>query len=166
MMKKSMKKVSLLLCSVLIAAMTLVAGCGKETPKTSSVSTEVSVSTSTEVSTETSTTTDADVDSNVTTIGEGATEFTFVVVDKDGNETTFLVKTDEKTVGAALLKVNLIEGDNSEYGLYVKKVNGIVADWDVDQTYWAFFVNDEYALTGVDSTELVAGSTYAFKVSK
>lgn len=102
--------------------------------------------------------------SSVKELGEGETQFNFTVVDKEGNETAFIINTNASTVGEALLNVNLIEGDESEYGLYVKKVNGIVADYDVDQTYWAFYIDGEYAMTGVDSTDVVAGSTYAFKV--
>lgn len=92
--------------------------------------------------------------------------FTFIVVDKDSNETSFAITTDKATVGDALLSEGLIEGDNGAYGLYVKKVNGIVADYDINQTYWAFYINGEYAMTGVDKTEIVNGSTYSFKVEK
>lgn len=101
-----------------------------------------------------------------TEVGEGATQFTFEVVDGEGNTTLFLVNTDKKTVGEALVDNALVEGEESEYGLYVKTVNGIVADYDVDQTYWAFYIDGEYAMTGVDATDIVAGSTYSFKVEK
>ena len=104
---------------------------------------------------------------------EGGTEapvakkaFTFIVVDKEGNETTFNISTDKATVGEALLAEGLIEGEPGAYGLYVKKVNGIVADYDIDQTYWAFYINDEYAFTGVDATPVEEGATYSFKVEK
>ena len=88
------------------------------------------------------------------------------MVEADGNETNFVVNTDKETVGDALLELNLIEGDDSEYGLYVKTVNGITADYDTDGTYWAFYVNGEYASTGVDSTPVNEGDTYEFKVEK
>ena len=113
---------------------------------------------------------DADVqDSNAgqtddNVLGEGATVFTFVVVDKDGNETTFEIHTDKTTVGEALQEVELIAGEESEYGLYVKTVNGITADYNVDGTYWAFYINGEMAMTGVDSTNVEEGATYTFKV--
>ena len=92
--------------------------------------------------------------------------FTFIVVDKNGNETTFNISTDKATVGEALLAEGLIEGEPGAYGLYVKKVNGIVADYNVDQTYWAFYINGEYAFTGVDATPVEEGATYSFKVEK
>ena len=99
-------------------------------------------------------------------LGEGATQFVFTVVDKDGNETSFEIHTDKEIVGEALLELELIAGDESEYGLYVKTVNGITADYDVDQTYWAFYVNGEYATSGVDTTAIEEGMTYTFKVEK
>lgn len=94
------------------------------------------------------------------------TAFTFEVVDADGNATSFNINTDKETVGEALLEEGLIAGDESQYGLYVKTVNGITADYDVDGTYWAFYIDGEYASTGVDSTPVTDGSTYSFKVEK
>lgn len=99
-------------------------------------------------------------------LGDGQTEFTFCVVDKDGNETEFEIHTDKKTVGDALEELNLIAGEEGPYGLYVQSVNGITADYDVDQTYWAFYVDDVYAENSVDLTEVTAGAHYTFKVEK
>ena len=89
-----------------------------------------------------------------------------MICDKDGNETTVTVKTDKKMVGAALLDEKIVEGEMGDYGLYVKKVNGIVADYDADQTYWAFYIDGQYAMTGIDMTEITQGSTYMMKVEK
>lgn len=92
--------------------------------------------------------------------------FTFEVVDKDGNMETFEITTDKSTVGEALLEEGLIAGENGQYGLYVTEVNGIVADYNVDGSYWAFYVDGAYASSGVDTTDIVDGSTYSFKVEK
>ena len=97
-------------------------------------------------------------------LGEGDISFPFIVVEKDGTETEFLIHTDKEIVGEALLDVELIEGEDGDYGLYVKRVNGILADYDVDGTYWAFYVNDEYAMSGVDMTAIAEGEIYSFKV--
>ena len=102
----------------------------------------------------------------LTVKGEGATLFYFNVVDKDGNETKFEIHTDKTIVGDALLELGLIAGEEGPYGLYVKTVNGITADYETDGTYWAFYEGDSYGMTGVDLTEIRAGATYAFKVSK
>ena len=88
------------------------------------------------------------------------------MVDKDGNETKFEIHTDKTVVGDALLELGLIEGEEGPYGLYVKKVNGITAEYEADGTYWAFYIGDDYGMTGVDMTDIEPGATYAFKVSK
>lgn len=110
-----------------------------------------------EVSTETTVYEDGAV------IGEGETSFEFTVVNMAGEEVTFEVKTDEETVGAALLENNVIAGEDGDYGLYVKTVNGETVDYDTDGKYWAFYINGEYGMTGVDTTEIVEGDSYAFK---
>ena len=93
-------------------------------------------------------------------------EFTFKVTDASGKETDITISTDKKTVGEALLDKGLIAGDESEYGLYVKTVNGVTLDYDKDGMYWAFYENGQYASKGVDSTEVTAGAEYAFKAEK
>ena len=95
-----------------------------------------------------------------TPMGEGATPFYLTVKDVDGTVTKFQINTDAATVGEALLALELIAGDESDYGLYVTTVNGITADWDTEKAYWAFYIDGEYAQTGVDTTKIVAGTTY------
>ena len=155
------KALSLILCTVLIAAMALFTmGCSDNADKTTEApKTEVT----TEAPSQEETTEAA---GTATVLGEGQTVFAFTVVDGEGQETVFEIHTDKAMVGEALMELELIAGDMGDYGLYVKVVNGITADWDVDGTYWAFYIDGEYAMTGVDVTEIVAGSSYAFKVEK
>ena len=82
------------------------------------------------------------------------------------NNVTFTINTGSETVGDALLENGLIAGDESEYGLYIKVVNGITADYDVDQSYWAFYINGEFAMTGVDSTDIDSNSVYKLEYTK
>lgn len=96
-------------------------------------------------------------------IGEGETSFEFTVVNMAGEEAVFEVKTDKETVGEALLDNGVIAGEDGQYGLYVKTVNGETVDYDKDGKYWAFYINGEYGMTGVDTTEIVEGDSYAFK---
>ena len=95
-----------------------------------------------------------------------AVAFKVIVTDLDGNETAFDYTSSAATVGEALVAEGLIEGHETEYGLYIDTVNGITADWDADQTYWAFYINGEYAATGVDATEIAAGTTYGLTITK
>lgn len=99
-------------------------------------------------------------------LGEGAVEFPLEIVDGEGISINVTVKTDKTTVGEALLDVKLIAGDVEQYGLYIKCVNGIVADYDADGTYWAFYVDGEYAMSGVDTTDVVEGAKYSLKIEK
>jgi len=134
-------------CIVLIAAIALFTfGCNNTTP-------EAPISTTSPVQT-------------ATPLGEGATKFTFTVTDPDGKETAFEISTDKTVVGEALQELNLIQGEEGPYGLYVKTVNGITVDYDTDGMYWAFYINGEMAPSGVDMTEIKPDETYAFKASK
>ena len=82
------------------------------------------------------------------------------------NSVTFTIKTDKETVGEALFEHGLIAGEEGQFGLYVKSVNGIVADYDVDRSYWAFYVNGEYATSGVDTTKIEKGAKYQLVYTK
>lgn len=137
---------------ILVMALSMV-GCGNKEDKDTSKE---------KVTTATQETTEGTSESNV--IGEGSKAFEFTVVDTEGKETVFEVHTDKEIVGEALLENELIAGDEGDYGLYVKTVNGITVDYDKDGKYWAFYVNGEYASSGVDTTTITEGDTYTFKV--
>ena len=145
---KKLTHLAWLLAWILTAAVVFSA-CAKEAPSASSQAASEAVS-----------------QAQTQELGEGKTQFALKVVDGDGNEAAFTIHTDEETVGAALMKLELIAGDEGDFGLYIKTVNGITADYDKDKTYWAFYVNDEYAMTGVDATAIDASATYMLKVEK
>ena len=159
-MTRIKKTLSFILCIVLIAAIALfTTGCNDNTIETPEEgTTQDSEVISTAVA-------DEDVsESEKQEIGEGEKSFVFTVTDDEGNETAFLVHTDKTTVGEALFELNLIDGDEGPYGLYVKTVNGDTFDYDKDGKYWAFYVNDGLGLSGVDMTDITEGATYSFKV--
>ena len=103
---------------------------------------------------------------SVTELGQGSISFDFSVFDQEGKESKFLIKTDKKTVGEALLENNLIQGETSQYGLYVKTVNGITLDFDKDGYYWAFYCDGKYAVSGVDTTDISSYNSFALKAEK
>lgn len=152
------KTLSLLLLTVLIAAMALTsAGCGDtEKPQLPQNSEAVDLTTIPPHS--------HGEDKDVTYLGYGENVFELTVTDYDGKETAFHIHTDKETVGDALMELELIAGDEGPYGLYVKTVNGITADFDKDGKYWAFYIDGEYAMSGVDVTKIEAGKAYAFRV--
>ncbi|MDR2572456.1 MAG: DUF4430 domain-containing protein [Oscillospiraceae bacterium] len=95
-------------------------------------------------------------------IGEGATVFLFEMTDDEGNVSSWNVHTNDTSVGGALVEVGLIEGDVSDFGMMVSHVNGLRADFVEDGAWWAFYIDDEMAMVGVDSTDIEEGVTYAF----
>ena len=101
---------------------------------------------------------------SATELGEGEASFVFVVADADGNQKVFNISTNKTIVGDALKEHNLISGDEGDFGLYVKTVNGKTYDYDKDGKYWAFYIDGEYASSGVDKTTINPQSTYMFKV--
>ena len=90
----------------------------------------------------------------------------FVEVKAEDKAVTFTINTDKKTVGEALLEHDLIAGEKGAYGMYIKVVNGITADYDKTKTYWSFSKNGEYMTTGVDDTELADGEHYELVYTK
>ena len=113
-----------------------------------------------EVSTETTVYEDGAV------IGEGDTVFELTVVNGEGKEITVEVHTDKEIVGEALTDTGILAGEEGPYGLYIKTVNGDTYDYEKDGKYWAFYINGEYGMTGVDVTEIVEGDTYALKAEE
>ena len=100
-----------------------------------------------------------------TSFGEGETTIE-VEVKVNDNAVTFTVNTDKTTLGDALTEHSLIDGEAGAYGLYVKKVNGITADYDKDQSYWAFYKNGDALMSGVDTTEISNGEHYEIVYTK
>ena len=98
-------------------------------------------------------------------LGEGSKEFAFKITFTDGKTASYSIKTDEETVGEALQALGLIDGEEGPYGLYVTTVGGETVKYEDGGHFWSFYINGEYANTGVDVTEAENGASYAFIVS-
>ena len=77
----------------------------------------------------------------------------------DTETTDFTIVTDAEYLRQALEQENLVEGSESEYGLFVTTVNGVTAD-DSQQQWWRFTRNGEMVETGIDTTPIADGETY------
>lgn len=88
---------------------------------------------------------------------EGAKSITVQVVHADKTEKSFTYNTDAEKLGAFLETENLIVGSGD--GMF-HTVDGEKADWNVNQSYWAFYVNGEYATAGIYDTDIVDGTVY------
>lgn len=91
-----------------------------------------------------------------TTLGNGAKSVT-VQVSAEETTVTFTIKTDKETLGAALYELELVNDAS-----FFDTLNGIKADWDKDQAYWAFYVGDDYATVGANETVIKGGESYKF----
>jgi len=90
----------------------------------------------------------------------------FLEVQAEEHSVEFIIRTNADTVGDALSEHDLVSGEEGAYGLYIKTVNGITADYDQNQSYWSFEQNGEYMMTGVDKTELTDGAHYELIYTK
>ena len=99
-------------------------------------------------------------------LGEGDKLFYFDVTFSNGETSSYAIHTDAENVGDALVSLDLIAGEEGQYGLYVKTIGEETLDYEADGMYWAFYENGEYAMTGVDSTAITDGATYSFVATK
>ncbi len=99
------------------------------------------------------------------TFGEGAKSVDVEVKAAD-KSITFTLKTDKENLADALLEHKLVEGEDGPYGLYIKKVNGILADYDVNKAYWGLNKNGEMLMTGASDTKIADGEHYELVYAK
>lgn len=99
------------------------------------------------------------------TFGEGAKSVDVEVKAAD-KSITFTLKTDKENLADALLEHKLVEGEDGPYGLYIKKVNGILADYDVNKAYWSLSKDGEMLMTGASDTKIADGEHYELVYAK
>jgi hypothetical protein len=90
---------------------------------------------------------------------EGDKALVVTVVHGDESSKDFSFTTDAENLRTALEEQKLIEGTESEYGLYVTKVDGEEAD-ESQQQWWCFSKDGEDLVTGVDDTMIADGEHY------
>ena len=84
-------------------------------------------------------------------------KFTVVVVHQDKSEKTFTYELATGMLGEYLENEGLIIGSGD--GMF-HTVDGEKADWNVNQSYWAFYVDGQYALKGIYDTPIEGGKAY------
>lgn len=90
---------------------------------------------------------------------EGGKALEVTVVHGDESSKDFSFSTDAENLRTALEEQKLIEGTESEYGLFVTTVDGETAD-DAQQQWWCFSKDGEDLMTGVDDTMIADGEHY------
>ena len=89
--------------------------------------------------------------------------FTVTITHKDGTQKVLNCTSDARMVGDYLLSENLVKGENGAYGLYIHEADGERAVYEEDGAFWAFYVDGEQSLTGVDQTALEEGKHYELR---
>ena len=95
-------------------------------------------------------------------IGQGAKTFTMTVTDAEKNEYVLTIHTDKKTVGEALSEYELADIADG----FLTAILGMEASWEKDKAYWAFYINGDFAMTGVNDTDIEDGGNYALVYTK
>ena len=90
---------------------------------------------------------------------EGSKAFTVTVVHADGSEKRFDYRTDAEKLGAFLEGKGLIDSQGADQGMF-HTVDGEKADWNVNHSYWAFYIGEDYAMTGIYDTLIEDGAAY------
>lgn len=101
-----------------------------------------------------------------TTETENKITITVQIVDDKGETATFPIETNRVYLQDVLLDEKLVEGEDGPYGLYIKKANGILADYDVNGAYWKIYEGDTAAMTGANEIKLKDGGIYKLVYTK
>lgn len=95
---------------------------------------------------------------------EGEKTITIEITHVDGATKTVEIETDAEYLRGALEQENLVQGDESEFGLFIKTVDGYTAD-DSKQEWWGYTKGGEYVETGVDTTVIEDGDVFEFTLN-
>lgn len=98
----------------------------------------------------------ADAPATTAPAGEKLT-FTVTVVHADKTEKVFDYTAEPGKLGAFLEAEGLIVGSGD--GMF-HTVDGEKADWNENQSYWAFYVDGAYAMKGIYDTDMESGKAY------
>ena len=89
----------------------------------------------------------------------GAKALTITVVHGDGSEKVFDVHTDEEYLEGALLENEIVEDNQTEYGLYILTADGETAD-EGNQEWWCITKDGQTLMTGAGETPVADGEHY------
>ena len=96
---------------------------------------------------------------------EGSKTITVTVIQEGVEDKVFTIHTDAEFLRGALEQEKLIEGTESQYGLYVTTVDGVTVDESLHQ-WWCLNDGEGNMLdTGVASTPIADGDAFQFVLS-
>ena len=92
----------------------------------------------------------------------GEKNITIEVINKLQESTVYQVNTDAEFLREAMDEAKGLTyvGEEGPYGLAISEINGEVADFTVDASYWAFYVNGDYCNYGIDQQPVKDGDAF------
>ena len=155
---KNIRIFSLLLALLLVAG--LFAGCGENSePSSQSSESSAQSSESSAQSSESSAQSSESSSQQGSAVSAAVKNITVKVVHKDGSEKEFAIAAQGETLREALEQEKLVEGEDGQYGLFIKSADGETAD-DGNQEWWCVTKGGEQVNTGVDGVKIADGDVY------
>ena len=99
---------------------------------------------------------------------QGAKKVILQVVSMEGTTTEYVVQTDAEYLRQVMDEAEGLTYDGTEdsYGFMVLTVNGETADYSVDGSYWAFYINGDYCNYGVSEQPVADGDVFSIEYTK
>lgn len=91
----------------------------------------------------------------------GSKDITIEVINKAKESIVYELSTDAKFLRQAMEEAEGLTFDVTD-GM-VLTVNGEVADYNVDASYWGFYVNGEYCNYGIDTQPVIDGDEFTIE---
>lgn len=96
---------------------------------------------------------------------KGSKTITLEVLNQENQTSEYQVKTDAEYLRQAMEEAKdfTFDGEEGDYGFTLYTVNGETHNWNTDGSYWAVYVNGEYAQYGIESQPVKDGDVYRFE---
>lgn len=88
-----------------------------------------------------------------------------IVSKRDNVDKSNTYKTDDEFLGDLLKEKNLVEYEDSQYGMYIHGVDGLKDD-ATNQYWWSILEDGQMATKGADQLPLKDGSTYTLELKQ
>lgn len=90
---------------------------------------------------------------------QGVKALTVTVVHGDGSEKVFDIHTDAEYLAEALLENEIVEDNQTEWGLYILTADGETAD-EANQEWWCLTKGGQEHMYGASETAIADGESY------
>lgn len=96
---------------------------------------------------------------------KGSKAVTLEVISQEEKSTKYQVQTDAEFLRQVMEEAKdfTFDGEVGAYGFTLYTINGETHNWNEDGSYWAVYVNGEYANYGIDEQPVQDGDTFQFQ---